>query len=98
MKSYRTLATVRLFTGMVGLTDNQVKWRTNCLSKIKDDAYEITGEVVFKTGEVIGLEDPPKPYRKMLQCLEPPEKAPEPTEPKAEPVKPTKRKYSKRKA
>lgn len=82
MKPYRTLATVRLFTGVVGLTDKQVKWRTDCLSKIKDDVYSIEKEVVFKAGEVIGLEDLPKPYRKALECLEPePEVVPEPVKP-----------------
>ena len=71
MKPYRTLATVRLFTGIVGLTDDLVKWRANCLKKIEDSVYEIINEVVFKAGEVIGLEDPPKPYAKVLECLEP---------------------------
>ena len=71
MKPYRTLATVRLYTGKIGLTDQQVKWRANCLKKISDSTYEIKNEVAFKAGEVIGLEDPPKPYRKVLECLEP---------------------------
>lgn len=102
MKPYRTLASVRLFTGVIGLTDDQVKWRANCLKKIADSVYEIKGEVVFKTGEVIGLEDPPKPYRKVLECLEP-EKPVIEAEIKEE-VKVTekpvsrKRKYTKRKA
>jgi len=71
MKPYRTQATVRLYTGKIGLTDDQVKWRAGCLSKIKDDVYDIVGEVTFKAGEVVGLEDPPKPYRSLLECLEP---------------------------
>lgn len=106
MKPYRTLASVRLFTGIVGLTDDQVKWRANCLKKIADDKYEIIKEVVFKAGEVIGLEDPPKPYVKKLECLEP-EKPPveaeiefeikEEVKVAAKPVV-KKRKYTKRKA
>lgn len=101
MKPYRTLATVRFFAGKIGLTDDQVKNRMNCLSKIKDDVYEISREVVFKAGEVIGLEVAPKPYRKLLECLE--LEAPavdleikETVEVEAEPVA-KKRKYSKRK-
>ena len=71
MKPYRTLAMVRLFTGKIGLTDEQVKWRANCLKKITDDVYEIIDEITFKDGEVIGLESVPKPYAKMLECIEP---------------------------
>ena len=71
MKPYRTLATVRLFSGLIGLTDGQAKRRSSYLSKIKDDVYKILGEVSFKAGEVIGLEDAPKPYRKLMQSLEP---------------------------
>ena len=102
MKPYRTLASVRLFTGVIGLTDDQVKWRANCLKKIADDKYEIIDEVVFKAGEVIGLEDPPKPYRKLLECLEPEKSAvevdiKEAVEVEAKPVT-KKRKYTKRKA
>jgi hypothetical protein len=101
MKPYRTLASVRLFTGIVGLTDEQVKWRANCLKKIADSTYEIINEVVFKAGEVIGLEDPPKPYRKALECLEPEKPAvevdiKETVEVDAKPVA-KKRKYVKRK-
>lgn len=94
MKPYRTLATIRLFTGTIGLTDDQVKWRANCLSKISDNVYEVTDEVVFKAGETIGLEDPPKPYRKKLECLEPdPELVAEPVNEKvaAPEVSPTKK-------
>lgn len=71
MKPYRTLAIVRLFNGKIGLTDEQAKRRMSCLSKIDENIYEINREVVFKVGEVIGLEDSPKPYRKSLECLEP---------------------------
>ena len=71
MKPYRTTAPVRLYTGFIGLTDDQVKWRTDCLNKISDNVYAITGEVVFKAGEIIGLDDVPKPHRKKLECLEP---------------------------
>ena len=71
MKPYRTLATVRFFTGLIGLTDDQVKWRAGCLKKIADNTYEIMSEVVFKAGETIGLEDAPKPHRKVLECIEP---------------------------
>ena len=100
MKPYRTLATVRFFTGKIGLTDDQVKNRVNCLSKIKDDVYEISREVVFKAGEVIGLEDAPKPHRKLLECLEPEKPAidleiKETVEVAAKPVA-KKRKYTKR--
>ena len=71
MKPYRTLAIIRLYTGKIGLTDVQAQRRMGCLKKIKDDVYEISGEVSFKAGEVIGLEDAPKPYVKLLECLEP---------------------------
>jgi hypothetical protein len=71
MKQYRTLATVRLFTGKIGLTEDQVKWRMSCLSKIDDGIYEINSGVVFKAGELIGLEAAPKPLEKSLECLEP---------------------------
>ena len=71
MKPYRTLATIRLFTGKIGLRDEQVKWRENCLSKIEDNVYEIIDEVVFKAGETIGLEYVPKPHSRVLKCLEP---------------------------
>ena len=71
MKPYRTLATVRLFAGIIGLTDKQAKKRLRYLSKIKDNVYEVIREVVFKAGETIGLEDTPKPYRKVLEPMEP---------------------------
>lgn len=71
MKPYRTLATVRLFAGRIGLTDDQVKWRAQCLSQVQDNIYEIISKVTFKAGEVIGLEDPPKVYMASLDCLEP---------------------------
>ena len=102
MKPYRTSASVRLFTGKIGLTDEQVTWRANCLKKISDDVYEITGEVVFKAGEVIGLESPPKPHAKILECLEPEKPAikvetKEEIKAAAKPVA-KKRKYTKRNA
>lgn len=77
MKLYRTLAIIRLFAGKIGLTDDQAKKRLNYLSKVKDNVYEVVQEVVFKAGETIGLEHTPKPYRKVLECLEPekPEKS-----------------------
>ena len=92
MKPYRTLATVRLFTGVVGLTDDQVKWRANCLEKLKDDVYQITGEVCFKAGEMIGLEEAPKPFAKLLECLEPDPKPAVQPEPVVEAKKPVARK------
>ena len=101
MKPYRTLATVRLFTGKIGLTDDQAKRRIDYLSKIEDDVYEINREVVFKAGEVIGLESAPKPHEKALECLEPEKPAidleeKEEVEVREEPVV-KKRKYTKRK-
>ena len=100
MKPYRTLATVRLFAGVVGLTDDQVKWRAGCLSKIEDNVYEIKKGVVFKAGEIIGLEDAPKPFAKILECLEPkPTPILEPIpEPVKKPVVVRKKASSKRKA
>ena len=102
MKPYRTLAIIRLYTGIIGLTDDQAQRRINCLSKIKDNVYEINREVVFKVGEVIGFEDIPKPYVKFLECLEPEKpvidvKIKEPVEFASKPLA-KKRKYTKRKA
>jgi hypothetical protein len=77
MKLYQTKAIIRLFTGKIGLTDDQAKRRAGCLSKIGDNIYEINREVMFKAGEVIGLESAPKPHEKALECLEP-EKPEEP--------------------
>ena len=99
MKPYRTLATVRLFTGAIGLTDDQVKWRADCLSKINDNVYEIQKGVVFKAGEIIGLEEAPKPFAKILECLEPkPVPSIEPLPPAKKPVVTKKKRTAKSKA
>jgi hypothetical protein len=92
MKKYKTLAVIHLFSGKIELTDDQARRRTGYLSKIKDDIYEVNQEIVFKAGEIIGLEDVPKFLESLLEDLTPkpePAKQPEPEErPKAKaPVK-----------
>ena len=70
MKPYRALAVIRLFDGVVGLSDEQAKRRTSYLTKIGDNLYQIKGEICFKSGEVVGLDSVPKPYANLLECLE----------------------------
>lgn len=55
---YRTTDTVSLFSGRVGLTEDQAKRRSMYLRKVKDGEYEIAGPVQFKAGELIGFTGP----------------------------------------
>jgi len=70
MKPYRTLATVRLYEGTIGLLDNQAARRAGCLKKIKNGIYEIQAPVEFKAGEVIAFSRIPKPYRPLLEKVD----------------------------
>ncbi len=59
MKQYKTLKTVELFAGQIGLSDEQAAPRADRLKAIEKGVYEIIAPVQFKAGEVIGLEDAP---------------------------------------
>lgn len=69
MKPYRTLATLRLAGGTIGLNDRQAARRPGCLKKIKRGEYEITGPIELKAGELIGLAQIPKPYDSLLEKI-----------------------------
>ena len=67
MKQYKTLSTVILFEGEVGLTPAQAEPRSLALKAAKKGVYKITGEVQFKAGEVIGLGTFPKAFAGALE-------------------------------
>ncbi len=62
MFTYITTALVELFSGLIGLSDDQAACRSGKLKPVddQDGVYEILDRVQFKAGEVIGLEDPAK--------------------------------------
>lgn len=66
MKRYQTTQTLRLFGGLVGLTDRQAQTRSHFLQKMKTGIYEIVSPVEFKAGETIRLDKPDKITRAML--------------------------------
>ena len=88
MKEYKTIQTVDLGSGKIGLSDEQAQPRAGKLKKLKTEKklsssikgvphkeiYEIQAPVQFKRGEIIWLDDIPK---NMVAFLEPVKK-PEP--------------------
>jgi len=62
MLEYITIAILELFTGLIGLSDRQAALRSRTLKPVKGrkGVYEILGQVFFKKGERIGLENPDK--------------------------------------
>ena len=74
MQKYKTTAIIDLFTGKVGLSENQVARRPGKLRKIKAGIYEILAPVQFKAGEVIELENPDKVTLAKLDLIEKPKK------------------------
>lgn len=79
MIKYKTLATVRLHSGSIMLDAEQVERRAGRLKIIKAGLFEIEKSVEFKAGEIIGLDEVAKPYRPLLEEIEPQKR------PKAEP-------------
>lgn len=69
MKKFQTEATIELHSGLIGLSDRQAAKRSRQIKRAGERAgvYEITGPVQFKAGEVISLEDAPKPYAPVLR-------------------------------
>jgi len=77
MQEYKTLQTVDLFGGKIGLADDQYKPRAGKLKKLKPAGlYEIQAPIQFKRGEVVRL-DPADVPKGMAAFLEPVKK-PEP--------------------
>jgi hypothetical protein len=67
VRQFKTQRIIELFTGVVGLDENQAKRRRASLKEIKKGVYEIMAPVQFKAGEVIYLSEIPKPYRAALE-------------------------------
>lgn len=71
MRKYRTLATVCLFDGVIGLSDEQADVRRHCLKKIGKGKFKILQPVQFKAGEIIGFDTIPKPMGQIIQRVNP---------------------------
>jgi hypothetical protein len=71
MKRYKTIDTVQLFSGLIGLDARQAKPRLNVGQIVPAGIgiYEIITQVQFKAGEIILLDDPKGPARS-LECLD----------------------------
>jgi len=58
MERYRTIKPIFLYSGQIGLDENQARPRLET-GRIKqtetDGVYDISGEVCFKAGEIVGL-------------------------------------------
>ena len=73
MKKYRTIQAVYLYTGKIGLNEIQALPRIESGHiKVTDEGgvYDIAGEVCFRVGEDIGLEEPGLAMLKKLECLD----------------------------
>ena len=68
MTKYRTTAVVYLFSGKIGLSDQQAARRPGKLKKVKG-GYEILEKVCFKAGEIIELENPDKVTKQKLEAI-----------------------------
>jgi hypothetical protein len=60
MKRYRTLETVRITGGLIGLDESQALPRMRCLDSVEDGVFIVMLPVEFKAGEVIFLDEPAK--------------------------------------
>jgi len=71
MKRYKTIDTVRLFSGLIGLDARQAKSRLQVgqITPAGVGVYEIMKPVQFKAGEIILLSDPKGPMHS-LECLD----------------------------
>lgn len=71
MYQYITTAIVAFFAGLIGLTDKQAATRTRFLKKVpgRPGVYEILGQIQFKVGEIIGLENPDKIIRSKVDPM-----------------------------
>lgn len=67
MREYKTLTTVDLFCGRIGLADEQARSRTDKLKEVKKGVYEIVAPVQFKAGETILLDAIPKGIRQRFE-------------------------------
>jgi len=70
LKSFRTKEIIDLYTGVIGLNDDQAAPRLERLKETKKGEYEILAHVQFKAGEVIGLNVTSLP-KVVLSKLEP---------------------------
>jgi len=70
MEEYKTLKTVRLFGGKIGLSNDQHSPRAGKLKKIRPGLYDIAAPIQFKRGEIIML-DPKEVPKGMTAFLEP---------------------------
>lgn len=70
MKAYLVKAVVEFFSGVIGLTPEQAKPRARNLRNVSGDVYEVACPIQFKAGEIIRLEDMPKPYEDRLEPFE----------------------------
>lgn len=71
MKRYKTIDTVQLFSGLIGLDARQAKPRLQVgqITPAGQGVYEIMKPVQFKAGEVVLLEAP-KGVMRSLECLD----------------------------
>ena len=70
MKFYRTSELVRLYDGVIFLSEKQISGRKKNLDVGPKGKCKIKAEVQFKAGEVIGLENVPKILREILAPVE----------------------------
>lgn len=68
MTKYRTTSVVYLFSGKIGLSDQQAARRSGKLKKVKG-GYEILDKVCFKAGEIIELDNPDKSTKQKLEAV-----------------------------
>lgn len=71
MKKYQVITPITLVQGAIALTDDQARPRLHCLEKTgRHGVYAIMQRVVFKGGEVIGLEQVSKAHEPHLLDIE----------------------------
>lgn len=68
MAKYRTTDVVYLFSGKIGLSEQQAYRRPGKLKKVKG-GYEILDKVCFKSGEIIELDNPDKVTMQKLEAV-----------------------------
>lgn len=78
MLKYKTTQRIALSAGKVGLTNSQANPRSHRLTCLETPAdpnepggiFEITGEIVFKAGEILRIDDPDKHTLRFLKPME----------------------------
>jgi len=67
MREYKTLITVDLCCGRIGLADEQARSRAGRLKEVRKGVYEIVAPVQFKAGEIIRMDAVPKGIRSRFE-------------------------------